>query len=201
MSSLTPLKTFSICSSSSVRSVIKSTRESVTCSRIHLASQTMVRLLPLPCVCQMMPPSRRLTCRCAARTPKYWLWRQAFFVPASKTMKSWTISSSRSLRQSCPNSRSKRVVARRRQGIGFLPAEPVLLRRLDQAVAQPLGFVAGHDELDRGEERPDELLLLVVEVLADALGHRHGRPLQFQHAQRDAVDVQHDVRPLGVLAR
>ena len=30
---------------------------SVTCSRIHFASQTMVRLLPLPWVCQMIPPS------------------------------------------------------------------------------------------------------------------------------------------------
>src|SRR5258708_25834149 len=44
MSSLTPLKTFSICSSSSVRSVMMSTRASRTCSRIHLASQTIVRL-------------------------------------------------------------------------------------------------------------------------------------------------------------
>ena len=59
ISSSTPLNTFSICSSSSVRSVMISTRLSVTFSRIHLANQTMVRLLPLPWVCQMMPPSRR----------------------------------------------------------------------------------------------------------------------------------------------
>ena len=58
-----------------------STRASVTCSRIHLASQTMIRLLPLPCVCQMMPPSRRVTMLCAARTPKYWLWRQSLLHP------------------------------------------------------------------------------------------------------------------------
>ena len=56
--SLTPPKTFSICSSSSVRSVMISTRASVWFSRIHLASQTMIRLLPEPWVCQMMPPSR-----------------------------------------------------------------------------------------------------------------------------------------------
>ena len=47
-----------------------STRASVMCSRIHLASQTMVRLLPLPWVCQMMPPSRRFTRAWAARTPR-----------------------------------------------------------------------------------------------------------------------------------
>ena len=49
-----------------------------------------------------------------------------------------------------------------------------------------------------GEEGLDEVLLLVVEVLADALGHRDGRAFQLQHAERDAVDVEHDVRPLRV---
>ena len=47
----------------------------------------------------------------------------------------------------------------------------------------------------------DELLLLVVEVLPDALGDRDRRALQLQHAERDAVDVEHDVRALGVLHR
>ena len=105
MSSPTPLKTVSIWSSSSVRSVTRSTRAPATCSRIHLASQTIVRLLPLPWVCQTMPPSRRSTRSWAARTPKYWLWRQIFLTPASKTTKSCTTSSSRSLPQSCPSSR------------------------------------------------------------------------------------------------
>ena len=44
----------------------------------------------------------------------------------------------------------------------------------------------------------DELRLLVVEVLADALGDRHRGALQLQHAERDAVDVEHDVRALAV---
>ena len=35
--------------------------------------------------------------------------------------------------------------------------------------------------------------------LADALGHRHRGALQLQHAQSDPVDVEHEVRPLGVL--
>jgi hypothetical protein len=58
--SSTPRKTLSICSSSSVRSVMISTRASRTFSRSHLASHTIVRLFPEPWVCQMIPPSRRL---------------------------------------------------------------------------------------------------------------------------------------------
>jgi len=60
-----------------------STRAPVRFSRIHLASQTMVSDLPLPWVCQMMPPSRRWMKSWAALTPKYWFWRQTFLVPAS----------------------------------------------------------------------------------------------------------------------
>ena len=94
-------------------------------------------------------------------------------MPASKTMKSWTISSSRALPQSWPSSRSSGLSpAAAGWALGFLPAQPVLLRRLDHAVAQPLGVVARHHELHRGVEGPDELLLLAVQVLADALAHR-----------------------------
>ena len=85
-------------------------------------------------------------------------------------------------------------------GAGFLPAQPVLLRRLAHAVAQPLGVVAGQQQLHGGEERADELLPLAVEILADAFGHRPRGALQFQHPQGDAVDVKHEVGPLGVLA-
>ena len=52
-------------------------------------------------MCQMMPPSRLATRSCAALTPKYWLWRQVFLMPASKTMKSWMSSSNRSFEHSC----------------------------------------------------------------------------------------------------
>ena len=38
--------------------MISRTRASGWCSRIHLASHTIVRHLPEPWVCQMMPPSR-----------------------------------------------------------------------------------------------------------------------------------------------
>ena len=82
----------------------------------------------------------------------------------------------------------------------FLPGQVVLLGGFDHGVAQPFGVVAGHDELDRGEEGADEDLLLVVQVLADAFADRDDGALEFQHAQGDAVDVEHDVGALVVLA-
>ena len=82
---------------------------------------------------------------------------------------------------------------------GFLPLQPVLLRRVDDAVAQALDVVAGEDQLDGGEERADELRLLVADGLPDALGDRDLGALQLERRQRDAVDVEHDVRALGVL--
>ena len=82
----------------------------------------------------------------------------------------------------------------------FFPVEVILFRRFDDAVAQALGVIAGHDELDRSKEPTNEGALLVIEVLADALSHRHRGTLEFQHAQGDAVHIQHDVRALLVLA-
>ena len=79
----------------------------------------------------------------------------------------------------------------------FAPRQPVFFRRADHPVAQPLGVISRHDHLHGGKEPLDEHWLLVVEVLPDAFGHRHGRALQFQHAQRDAVDVNHHVRALA----
>lgn len=79
--------------------------------------------------------------------------------------------------------------------ISLLPVQVVLFLRLDHSVPQTFGIVAGHHQLDRGEERADEVLLLVVQVLPDALGHRDRRPLEFQHTQGDAVDLQSQVRP------
>lgn len=55
-------------------------------------------LLPLPCVCQMMPPFLWRTCSCAALMPKYWCARGSFFRPPSKSTKSCISSIRRSLR-------------------------------------------------------------------------------------------------------
>ena len=41
---------------------------------------------------------------------------------------------------------------------------------------------------------------LIVEVLPDPLRHGHDRPLQLQHSQGDAVDVQNNVRTFIVHA-
>ena len=59
----------SICLSSSSRSVMTRMRASGSCSSNHLATNTITMLLPLPCVCQMMPPSRLRMRSCAAFTP------------------------------------------------------------------------------------------------------------------------------------
>ena len=82
----------------------------------------------------------------------------------------------------------------------LLPRQIVLFGRADGPVTQSLGVVAGHHQLHRGEELLDEIQLLIVQVLPDALGHVCATPLQFQRCQRDAVDVQHHVRPLVVPA-
>ena len=85
-------------------------------------------------------------------------------------------------------------------GIGagvFHPAQVVFFRGLNGAIAQAFGVVARHHPLHGREKWLDEFLFLVVQILADALGHRHGRAFQLQHTQRHAVDVNHHVRALG----
>ena len=180
-----------------MRSVTIRTRASGMCSRIHFVSQTMVRLLPEPWACQMIPPSRRSTNGWAAFTPKYWCGRQTFLTPRSKTMKSWISSRSRSFAQSwrsCPVERVLDVA-------WLLPGQVVLLGRPDHAVAKSLGVVAGHDQLDGREEGLDELALLAVDVLADPLGDRHGRTLELDDREGDPVDVEDEVRALPVRAK
>ena len=69
---------------------------------------------------------------------------------------------------------------------------------MDRAVTQTLGVIACHDPLHCGKEMLDEDLLLVVEILADALGHRDGGTLQFQDGERYAIDIKHYIRALGM---
>jgi len=83
----------------------------------------------------------------------------------------------------------------------LLPAQPVLLRGFDRGVAQALGLVPGEQQLDRGKERLDELRFLIVEVLSDAFADGYSRALQLQHRDGDAVQVEDEVGPLGVLAQ
>src|SRR3954451_13373642 len=67
----------------------------------------------------------------------------------------------------------------------LLPSEPVLLRRVDHRVAQPLNVVAGHHELDGGEELADELRPLIADRLPDPLRDGDLRSLQLDRADRD----------------
>ena len=82
----------------------------------------------------------------------------------------------------------------------LLPLQEILLRRADGAVLQPLGVVAGEDELHGAEEPRVELRLLVGKALADAVADGDAAVLQFQHADGDAVDIQHEVGPPLVVA-
>ena len=143
MASPASVKTRSICLSSSSRSVMMATRALGLFSRIHFASSTITMLLPLPCVCQMMPPFFSRTCACAALTPKYWCARGSFFTPPSKSTKSCISSISRSFAAHLEQVLVQLEAAVVR--LVLLPLQEVLLRRADGAVLQPLGVVAGED--------------------------------------------------------
>ena len=80
----------------------------------------------------------------------------------------------------------------------LFPGEVVLLAGLDGAVAQALAIVTSHHVLHGGEERLDKFSLLVIQVLPDTLVHRHFGTLQLQHAQRNTIHIEHDIRALGV---
>ena len=82
----------------------------------------------------------------------------------------------------------------------FLPPEKILLRRADRAVLQAFGVVAGEDELHRAEEPLVEFRLLVGEALADAVADGDAAVLQLDHADGDAVDIEHEIGPPLVIA-
>jgi hypothetical protein len=157
----------------------------------------MVSDLPLPWVCQMMPPSRRRTNSCAAFHSEVLVLAAQFLGPR---VEHHEVVDQFEESRLAAHLQQVAVQPVRLAGVraAFLhPSQVILLRRLDGGVAQPLAVVAGHQPLHRGKEGLDELLLLVVEVLTNALGHRHGGALQFQYAERDAVHVQHHIRALG----
>ncbi len=130
--------------------------------------------------------------------PKYWCARGSFFTPPSKSTKSCISSISRSLSHIL--SRYLSSLKRLLSCFVLLPLQEVLLRRADGAVLQPLGVVAGEDELHGAEEPGVELRLLVGEALPDAVADGDAAVLQLQHADGDAVHVQHEVGPPLVVA-
>ncbi len=82
----------------------------------------------------------------------------------------------------------------------FLPRQEVLFLGADRAVPQAFGIVAGEHELDRAEEPLVEFGLLVGEALPDAVADADAAVLQLDHADGDAVDVQHQIGPALVAA-
>ena len=154
----------------------------------------MVRLLPLPWVCQMMPalalahPFLRLTHTevlvVAADLLHSGIEHHEIMDHLQKTL------FLAELRQ-----RAIQWVLNRAL---LFPGQVILLGSLDHPITQPLGIVPRHDQLYSREERLDKYLLLVVQILADALAHRYDRALQLQHTERDAIHVQHYIRPFGM---
>ncbi|MNT96994.1 hypothetical protein D3C72_2392150 [compost metagenome] len=63
----------------------------------------------------------------------------------------------------------------------FLPGQVILLPGLDGAVTHSLGIVARHHQLHGGKERLDELGLLVIKVLTNALIDCRSGTFQLQH--------------------
>jgi hypothetical protein len=121
------------------------------------------------------------------------LCRQSFFTPASNTIE--VVDQLQEARLAAEL--NQRPVQRVFDGTRFLPGEVVLLRRLDCAIAQAFRVVAGHQQLHGGEEGLNEVLLLVFQILPDTPRHRDRRALELQQPERDAVDVEDDVRALG----
>ena len=84
--------------------------------------------------------------------------------------------------------------------IAAFPLQIIIFARLHSAVTQPLRIVARHYQLHRAEKTADKFRFLVVDILADVLHHIHTRTLQFQHAQRQPVHIQHNIGAFVVRA-
>ena len=80
-------------------------------------------------------------------------------------------------------------------GLIFLPIKEVFFLSLDCAVLQPFRIVACKHELHRAEEPCIELGLLVRQILTNAVADGRAAVFQFDHADGDAVDVQHQIGP------
>ena len=194
----TRVKTRSICLSSSSRSVMIATRALGLFSRIHFASSTITMLLPLPCVCQMMPPLRSANMLLRGLDPEILVHARQLLYPAVEQHEVV-----HQLDQPILGAHLQQILVQLEAAVVLLvllPPQEILLRRADRAVLQALGIVAGEDELHGAEEPRVELGLLVGKALADAVADGDAAVLQLQYADGDAVHVQHQVRPALVVA-
>ena len=85
-------------------------------------------------------------------------------------------------------------------GLVFFPFEEELLRRANGAVTQTFRIVACANKLYCRKEVTDKFLLLVDKALPNAVADRHGTAFELQHANGNAVHVQHKVGPLFPVA-
>ena len=110
----------------------------MTFSRIHLASQTIVRLLPEPWVCQMMPPS--LPLHVILRGPDAEILVVAAELLGPGVEDDEVVDQLQEARLAAQL--DQRPVQQVFDRAVFLPGQVILLRRLDRAVTQALGVVA-----------------------------------------------------------
>src|SRR5690348_3483233 len=76
-----------------------------------------------------------------------------------------------------------------------LPLHEELFRRAGRSVAQPLRVAAGEDKLHGAKERLVEDLFLICDELPDAVSDLHRAAFQLDYADRESVEIEHDVWP------
>ena len=155
-------------------------------------------LLPLPCVCQMMPPLRWRTCSCAALDSEILVYARQLLYPAVEQHEVV-----HQLDQSILGAHLQQIFVQLEAAVVLLvlfPPQKVFLRRPHSAVLQALRVVAGEDELHCAKESLIELGLLIGKALADAVADADPAVFQLQYSDGDAVHIQHQVRPALMIA-
>ena len=133
-------------------------------------------LLPLPCVCQMMPPLRSLHVLLRGLDAEVLVHARQLLHAAVEEHEVV-----HQFDQPVLVAHLEQILVQLEAAVVllvFLPLQEILFRRADGAVLQALGVVAGEDELHRAEEPGVELRLLVGQVLADAVANADAAVLQ-----------------------
>ena len=95
------------------------------------------------------------------------------------------------------------IIDRTRIGVAgileILPLQIVFLRRHDSPIAETFAVVSRHAELDGREERLNKMFHLVGQILPDPIRYGYRTLFEFQHSNRDAVDINDDIRTFGAI--
>ena len=78
--------------------------------------------------------------------------------------------------------------------------QEVLVSRSDGPVAQPFGVVPGENELHGQKNQALNSGCLIGKALADAVADADAAVLQFDYADGDAVDIEHQIGPPLMIA-